>query len=75
MGLYYLILLIKEANVSHFISFGIKLHIIGPKYRIELDPSKTVKLIDVFKSNGYPENFINNSLKCFWISNIENKKK
>ena len=40
------------------------------KFHLEL-----VKLIDVFKSNGYPENFINNCLKCFWITNIEYKKK
>ena len=32
-----------------------------------------VKLKDVFKSNGYPENFI--VLKSFWIKNIEYKKK
>ena len=38
-GLHCLILLIKEASVSQFfISFGIKLYIIGPKYRIEFDP-------------------------------------
>ena len=40
------------------------------KFHVEL-----VKLIDVFKSNGYPKNFINNCLKCFWITNIEYKKK
>ena len=27
--------------------------------------------MDVFKSKGYPENFINNFLKRFWITNIE----
>ena len=26
---------------------------------------KLVKLIDIFKNNGYPENFINNSFKVF----------
>ena len=37
-GLHCLILLIKEASVLHFfISLGIKLHIIGPKYQIEFD--------------------------------------
>ena len=34
-----------------------------------------VKLIGVFKSNGYPENFINIVLKSFWITNIEYQKK
>ena len=31
-----------------------------PKFHLEL-----VKLTDVFKNNGYPENFINNCLKMF----------
>ena len=31
--------------------------------------------MDIFKSNSYPENFINNFLKHFWITNIEYKKK
>ena len=39
LGLHCLILLTKEASVSQFfISFGIKFHIISPKYRIEFDP-------------------------------------
>ena len=33
-----------------------------------------VKLIDAFKNNSYPENFINNYLKRFWITNIKYKK-
>ena len=38
-GLHCVILLIKEASVSQlFIFLGIKLHIIGPKYRSEFDP-------------------------------------
>ena len=37
--LHCLILLIKKASVSQlFIFLGIKLHIIGPKYRSEFDP-------------------------------------
>ena len=27
--------------------------------------------MDAIKSNGYPENFISNFLKRFWIANIE----
>ena len=38
-------------------------------FRIYLDWTKfhleLVKLMDVFKSNGYPENFINNCFKAF----------
>ena len=41
----------------------------------QIGPSFTQNwLIDVFKSNGYPKNFINNCLKCFWTTNIEYKK-
>ena len=40
------------------------------KFHLEL-----VKLTDVFKNNGYSENFIDNFLKCFCIANIEYKKK
>ena len=50
-GLHCLILLIKEASVSKFfISFGIKLHIIGPKYRSEFDPLQTVLTCGITKS-------------------------
>ena len=34
------------------------------KFHLEL-----VKLMDVFNSNGYPENFINNCFKRFWLTN------
>ena len=40
------------------------------KFHLEL-----VKLTDVFKNNGYPENLLIIVLKCFWIANIEYKKK
>ena len=32
-------------------------------------------LMDIFKSNDYPENFINDFFKSFWIANIEYEKK
>ena len=51
LGLYCLILLIREASVPQiFISFGIKLHIIGPKYRSEFDPLQTVLTCGITKS-------------------------
>ena len=40
------------------------------KFHLEL-----VKLIDVFKSNGYPENFINNCFKVFLDNKYRVKEK
>ena len=41
------------------------------KFHLEL-----LKLTDVFNNNGYPVNFVNNCFnKCFWITNVEYKKK
>ena len=40
------------------------------KFHLEL-----VKLMDVFNSNSYPENFSIIVLERFWITNIEYKKK
>ena len=63
---------------AHFDSFLPSSNKIGSLYRcfwICSDWTKfhleLVKLIDVFKSNGYPESFINNCLKVF----LDNKNR